>query len=118
MKSPRNTCAASKRASQHAVNLAAGGGVRTSRPTGGAVSQLKPLARYARKDPMHPAPRSASVDCRWSATGAFVSDVSVRKCWCSIKTMLKTCITPFSHVFQMQVGAWINLRQVVNHAPR
>ena len=44
MKSPRSTCAARQRASQHAVSHAAGGGVRTSRPSGGAVSQLKPLA--------------------------------------------------------------------------
>jgi hypothetical protein len=118
MNSPRSTCAASKRASQHAVNLAAAGGVRTSRPSGGAVSQLKPLARYARKDPMHPALHPASVDCRWVAPGAFAPDTSTTKCWCSIKAMLKTCITPVLCVFQMQVGAWINLQQVVNHAPR
>ena len=118
MNAPRSTCAARQRASQHAVNLAAAGGVRTSRPSGGAVSQLKPLARYARKDPMHPAARSASVDCRWTAPGAFSSDTSATKCWCSSKTMLKTCITPISRIFQMQGGAAINLQQVVNHAPR
>ena len=118
MKSPRSTCAASKRASQHAAHLAAVGGVRTSRPTGGAVSQLKKLARYARKDPMHPASRHASVDCRWAATDTFDPDVSAHKCWCSIKAMLKTYITPVLRVFPMQGGAWVNLQQVVNHAPR
>ena len=116
MNSPHNTCAAS--ALQHAVNHAAAGGVRTSRPSGGAVSELKPLARCARKDPMHPAPRPASVDCRWAATGAFVPDVSAHKCWCSIRAMLKTCITRISRKFQMQGGAWINLQQAVNHVPR
>ena len=118
MNSPHSTCAAKKRALQHAVNHAAGGGVRTSRPQGGAVSQLKPLARYARKDPMHPALRLASVDCRWSATGAFASDTSAYKCWCSSILLLKTCITPISRIFQMQGGAAINLQQVVKHAPR
>jgi hypothetical protein len=88
----------------HATTCAAEGGARTSRPQGGAVSQLKKLARYARKDPMHPTVRLASVDCRWSATGAFVSDTSATKCWFSIKAMLKTCITPVLCVFQMQVG--------------
>jgi hypothetical protein len=32
--------------------------------------------------------------------------------------MLKTCITPVLCVFQMQVGAVINLQRAVNHAPR
>jgi len=112
------TCAASKRASQHAANLAAAGGVRTSRPQGGAVSELKPLARCARKDPMHPAARLASVDCRLEATEAFASDTSVTKCWCSIKAMLKTCIRRILRVFQTQGGADISLQQVVKHAPR
>jgi hypothetical protein len=117
MISTRCTCAARQRASQHAVNLAAGGGVRTSRPSGGAVSQLKKLARYARKDPMHPASRHASVDCRWAATDTFDPDVSAHKCWCSIKAMLKTCIRLILRVFQMQGGAAISLQQAVKYAP-
>lgn len=82
------------------------------------VSQLKPLARYARKDPMHPASRLASVDCRWSATGVFGPDTSAYKCWCNIRAMLKTCITQLLHIFPKQGGARIRLQQVVNHAPR
>jgi hypothetical protein len=53
-----------------------------------------------------------------SATVTFASDVPAHKCWCSIKAMLKTCITPVFRVFPMQGGASLNLQQVVNHAPR
>ena len=114
----RSSIATEGRALPHATTCAAEGGARTSRPQGGAVSQLKPLARYARKDPMHPAARPTSVDCRLVATDAFAPDTSATKCWCSIKAMLKICITQYLRVFQMQGGAAINLQQEVNYAPR
>jgi len=73
------------------------------------VSELKPLARFARKTPMHPRFCAASVDCRYSPSARFGQCASPPKTYNRIKALPITCISPVFNTF----GVFPNTSQEV-----
>ena len=84
------------------------------------VSELKPLARCARKDPMHRTLYAASMDCRTALAVPFVTDTPPCKCCYRIKALLKIYISQhlsdFRRKIQVLVAAGSSLPREVSHA--